>query len=186
MRISFVMLLPQDSSLTSPRTNSMQPNGLRVLSLIPGFMDKLVGKELEKMQHLSALPGENTFLADTDVSGVSQLAGFPIVGVRRSVFHRTIVEVAQNHGVKVVFSHQLVDLKQEADSVEVTFASGATDRASFVVGCDGLHSNTRICLFGNETVTFTGLTQVRGRFETLQDNLRTLCALSDGWDNTNA
>ena len=141
--------------------DSMQPNGLRVLALIPGFMEKLVGANLEKMQHLSVLPDADTVLADLDLSVVPQLAGFPIVGVRRSVFHRTIVEVAESHGVKVVFGHQLVDLKEEEDCVEVTFANGAIDRASFVVGCDGLHSNTRICLFGSETATFTGLTQVR-------------------------
>ena len=142
-------------------TDSMQPNGLRVLALIPGFMDKLIGSKLEKMQHLSILPEENTVLADIDLSGVSLLSGFPIVGVRRHVFHRTIVEAAESHDVKVVYGHQLVNLKQEADCVEVTFANGTTDSASFVVGCDGLHSNTRICLFGSETATYTGLTQVR-------------------------
>ena len=139
----------------------MQPNGLRVLALIPGFMEKLVGADIERMQHFSVLADENTILADLDLSVVPQLAGFPIVGVRRSVFHRTIIEVAESHDIRVVFGHQLVGLKQEEDSVEVSFANGATDRASFVVGCDGLHSNTRICLFGSETATFTGLTQVR-------------------------
>ena len=38
--------------------------------------------------------------------------------------------------------------------------NGKTDSASFVAGCDGLHSNTRISLFGKEEATFTGLVQV--------------------------
>ncbi|KZT70893.1 FAD/NAD(P)-binding domain-containing protein [Daedalea quercina L-15889] len=140
----------------------LQPNGLRVLTLIPGIMEKLVGQPLEKMQHISILPDENTVLADVDVSGLPQVSGYRLIGLCRPVLNRAIVEVAQSHGVKIVFGHQLVTLKQEADSVEVTFANGKTDSASFVIGCDGLHSNTRVCLFGEETASFTGLTQTGG------------------------
>ncbi len=39
----------------------------------------------------------------------------------------------------------------------VGFANGKTDTASFVMGCDGLHSDTRKTLFGKEAVSFTGL-----------------------------
>ncbi|TFY56253.1 hypothetical protein EVJ58_g7751 [Rhodofomes roseus] len=140
----------------------MQPNGLRVLALIPGFMEKLIGQTVEKMQHVSFLQDETDVLVDVDVSQLSQYAGFPIIGVRRSVLNQTIIEVAQSHGVEIIFGHQLVALKQEVDSVEVTFANGAKDTASFVIGCDGLHSNTRVCLFGSESAKFTGLTQTGG------------------------
>jgi 2-polyprenyl-6-methoxyphenol hydroxylase-like FAD-dependent oxidoreductase len=44
--------------------------------------------------------------------------------------------------------------------VDVTFANGTKDTASFVVGCDGLHSNTRIALFGKEKADFTGMVRV--------------------------
>ncbi|KAH9920084.1 uncharacterized protein B0H18DRAFT_1096002 [Fomitopsis serialis] len=139
----------------------LQPNGLRVL-------------------HYSRLHGEAHRTADPETAtricssrrdyctcrcrhiANGRTAGFPAIGVRRPVFNRTIVEVAESHGVKIVFGHQLVSLKQEAESVEVTFANGAVDSASFVIGCDGLHSDTRICLFGSESATFTGLTQTGG------------------------
>ena len=42
----------------------------------------------------------------------------------------------------------------------VRFANGATDTAAFVVGCDGLHSDTRRALFGEEAAAFTGLARV--------------------------
>ena len=63
-------------------------------------------------------------------------------------------------GVPIVFGHELVSLEQDADGVRATFANGKTDSASLLVGCDGLHSNTRVALFGEEAADFTGLTQV--------------------------
>ena len=62
--------------------------------------------------------------------------------------------------MRVVFGHQLVGLEEHEDHVVVRFANGQEDEASFVVGCDGLHSNTRACLFGKEAAVYTGLTQV--------------------------
>ncbi|PCH43569.1 FAD/NAD(P)-binding domain-containing protein [Wolfiporia cocos MD-104 SS10] len=141
----------------------LQPNGLRVLSLIPGFVERIIGKPLEKIMHHSILPDESTVLVDSDIPALlPERTGFTLTGVRRPVFNRTIVEAAQEHGVEIVFGHQLVDLKESEDSVEVTFANGTKDTASFVVGCDGIHSNTRICLFGKEPVDFTGLIQTGG------------------------
>ncbi|KAH9832255.1 uncharacterized protein C8Q71DRAFT_778149 [Rhodofomes roseus] len=141
----------------------MQPNGLRVLGLIPGFMEKLVGQPLERFKHCSVLGDEAAVLVDVDYpSRLPEATGYSMMGVRRPLFNRTIVEVAESHGIKIIFGHQLVSLKQENDSVEVTFANGVVDNASFVVGCDGLHSNTRTCLFGRESVDYTGLTQTGG------------------------
>lgn len=147
---------------TQYRTHdSMQPNGLRVLGLIPSLTDALVGAPVERFKHCSVLQDETAVLVDNDYPArLPAETGYSMMGVRRAVFHRTIVEVALAQGIPIVFGHQLVSLKQEGDGVEVTFANGVIDKASFVVGCDGLHSNTRICLFGNESVSFTGLTQV--------------------------
>ncbi|OBZ66994.1 Zeaxanthin epoxidase, chloroplastic [Grifola frondosa] len=141
----------------------LQPNGLKVLALIPGLVESIVGKEIEKMKFVSVLEEDAGVLAQSDaLSQVSARFGFRLRGTRRPVFHRTLLAAAERHGVRVVFGHQLVALEQDDESVRVTFANGHTDSASFVVGCDGLHSNTRVCLFGKEEATFTGLTQASG------------------------
>lgn len=62
-------------------------------------------------------------------------------------------------GVEIKWGHKLVSLEQSHNSVTVTFENGTKDTGSFVVGCDGLHSNTRKCLFGEEKAEFTGLCQ---------------------------
>ncbi len=87
--------------------------------------------------------------------------GFGMLGVGRVAFHHTLIKHAQENGIPIVFGHQLVSFEETADSVTVTFANGKSDTASFLIGCDGLHSNTREYLFGKQEPTFTGLVQVR-------------------------
>lgn len=87
-------------------------------------------------------------------------ASVDALGVRRAALHKTLVETAVEAGVELKWGHKLVSLEQDEDSVSVAFENGTRDTGSFVVGCDGLHSNTRVCLFGKEKADFTGLVQV--------------------------
>lgn len=141
----------------------MQVNGLRVLSLIPGLVDKIPGKRIHSIIQYSTCPDDSGLLSETDIPGtyIYEKYGFGIVGVERAAFHKTLIETAEEHGVEIKWGHSLVSLEQGEDDVRVTFANGHTDTASFVVGCDGLHSNTRKSLFGEEKADFTGLVQVR-------------------------
>ena len=108
------------------------------------------------MIYHSVLPEDEGLLGKVRITGP--------IGVQRPTFHRRLVDLAQEHGVEIVWGHQLVALEQHEESVTVTFQNGKTDTASFVVGCDGIHSNTRACLFGKEAADFTGLIQVSSGF----------------------
>lgn len=147
---------------------SIQPNGLRVLNLIPGLLDKINGIVEERFTHSSAVPGDEGLLASFDISMLSAQVGFGLFGVMRSEFHRTLIAAAEEAGVRIFWGHQLVALEQHDNHVNVTFANGAKDTASFVVGCDGLHSDTRVALFGREEASYTGLTQVSQRFSSVR------------------
>ncbi|KAF9227280.1 FAD/NAD(P)-binding domain-containing protein [Gyrodon lividus] len=142
----------------------LQPNGLRVLSLIPGLIDKIPGYSPHKQIHCSSLNGTEEVLVDEDLSSstMTQLFGFPLIGTRRTEFHRLLIETAQQYGIEVVWGHQAMDFEQTDDDVRVKFTNETSDTASFVVGCDGLHSNTRTVLFGREKANFTGLVQFGG------------------------
>ena len=131
---------------------SLQANGLKVLSRIPGLVESIEGAPIERMIYHSVLPEDEGLLGKVRITGP--------IGVQRPTFHRRLVDLAQEHGVEIVWGHQLVALEQHEESVTVTFQNGKTDTASFVVGCDGIHSNTRACLFGKEAADFTGLIQV--------------------------
>ncbi len=131
-------------------------------------MDKIAHQSIDQLVFYSASAADGASeLARTDApAGLRDFSGVGIgvAGVRRPLLLRTLVEVAEAHGVRVVFGHQLVQVEEPAgeERVVVRFANGYEDSASFVVGCDGLHSNTRTCLFGKEAAVFTGLTQVSG------------------------
>ena len=138
---------------------SLQANGLKVLGLIPGLVDKIEKHEVAEIVQYSSLAEDERELVRLRTP-LKELTGYGVNGVRRPVFLRALIEEAQARGVPVLFGHQLVGFEQHEDNVTVRFANGKTDTGSFVVGCDGLHSNTRVTLFGEEAVSFTGLTQV--------------------------
>lgn len=52
------------------------------------------------------------------------------------------------HGVEYVFGDRIAELTQDADGVDVTFASGDRRRFDLVIGADGLHSGLRATVFG--------------------------------------
>ncbi|KAI0790626.1 hypothetical protein C8Q75DRAFT_716562 [Abortiporus biennis] len=141
----------------------LQPNGLIILDKIHGLLESLEGCAIERFLMFSEVPEDAGILADSDApSKMKEKFGHSILSVKRTTFHRQLVEAAQKAGVEVVFGHRLVSLKQDDNSVTVTFANGNTATASFVVGCDGLHSDTRISLFGKEEPSYTGLAQCGG------------------------
>ncbi|KAI0692372.1 FAD/NAD(P)-binding domain-containing protein [Cerioporus squamosus] len=139
----------------------LQPNGLRVLELIPGLLDKIVRCTVEEALHYSALPGDEGELVSNKFP-LAEICGHGIDGARWSVVQRTLIEAAQERGITVHFSYELVDLWQDENIVTVKFTNGKTDEGNFLVGCDGFHSHTSICLFGKEEAVFMGLTQTGG------------------------
>ncbi|KIK47163.1 hypothetical protein CY34DRAFT_799699 [Suillus luteus UH-Slu-Lm8-n1] len=142
----------------------LQPNGLRVLSLIPGLVEQIPGQSPNRMIHCSSLDGKEDILVDDDISPdtMRERFGFPMIGVRRTEFQQLLIDMAEKHSIEIKWGHQAIEFEQSEDAVEVTFTNGTKDTASFVVGCDGLHSNTRIALFGKEKANFTGLAQFGG------------------------
>lgn len=133
-----------------------------MLSTIPGLVESLEGRTIDRLLFQSVLPEDPGVLADSDApTKMKEAYGFGMFGVRRTTFHRQIVEFAEKSGVRIVWGHNVVGLEQNEDSVTVKFENGNADTASLVIGCDGLHSGTRIALFGKEEASFTGLVQVR-------------------------
>ncbi|GLZ38181.1 FAD-dependent monooxygenase [Actinokineospora sp. NBRC 105648] len=61
------------------------------------------------------------------------------------VLYRETVE-----GVEYLFGDSITALTQDADGVDVTFATAAPRRFDLVVGADGLHSRVRSLAFGDE------------------------------------
>ncbi|KAI0823310.1 FAD/NAD-P-binding domain-containing protein [Trametes gibbosa] len=164
---------------------ALQTNGLRVLSLLPGLLDKVEGGKIEQLIQYSTLPEDSGELSRSDgPAQVQAKYGFGMMGVNRAAFHHTLLQHASEKGIPIVFGHQLVSFGETADSVTAEFANGKKDTASFLVGCDGLHSNTRECLFGRQEPIFTGLVQTGGLSETPTELLTPRTAINMYGDGT--
>lgn len=132
-----------------------------MLSRIPGLVDAIPAYLLDEFHYYSVIPNDTAHFATLDGPRRAREAGkLGTRSVRRSLLQRAVVEFAQREGVQFHWGHKLESLEQKEEDVTVTFANGIKESFSFVVGCDGLHSNTRQCLFGTVPADYTGLTQV--------------------------
>ena len=137
----------------------MSPNGLAVLAKLPGLLESIEKSTLDRFLTCSAVEEDKRVLLDMPLKPPP--SGHRTILVRRAALHKAIIDFAVKSGVEIRWNYKLVDLEQHEEFVTVKFDDGLEDTASFVVGCDGLHSNTRICLFGEQKADYTGLVQVR-------------------------
>jgi len=84
-----------------------------------------------------------TFRAD-DHGGDGYIADIEIL---RGDLSQVLYEDTRD-GVEYVFGDRIAELTQDADGVDVVFASGDRRRFDLVVGADGLHSALRAMVFG--------------------------------------
>ena len=85
--------------------------------------------------------------------------------IKREALLDHLVSCAQEMGIVINWDYRLIGIEEVreggTEEVEMKFENGKSERASFVVGCDGLRSGVRTALFGPEEPKFTGIIQVR-------------------------
>ena len=114
------------------------------------------------MSSYSTLGVDEGLLGDNDVpTDIHKVFGYPMRGVRRTELIKALIDTAEAQGIRIHWDHRLTDIEQTDGGVKAIFANGSIDSGAFLVGCDGLHSATRKALFGEEPITFLGMTQVR-------------------------
>ena len=84
-----------------------------------------------------------TFRAD-DHDGDGYISEIEIL---RGDFSQVLYDDTRD-GVEYVFGDRIAELTQDADGIDVTFASGDQRRFELVIGADGLHSALRAMVFG--------------------------------------
>lgn len=133
-------------------------NGLRVISKIPGLIEHIGGWEIDELSMYSVVPGDEGLLGTTGYyKRLKQRTGFGSLCIRRRHLQERLLEFAENLGIEVRWAHKLENLDQSEEGVVATFENGSQESFSFVVGCDGLYSRTRVCLFGEQPVDYTGV-----------------------------
>ena len=141
----------------------LQSNGMKVLGLIPGLNDRLPGQRLSDTISVSLT--QHQILTRSGAPGrINDQFGLGLRGVSRTKFHQVLIDEAERQGIQIHWDHKLIDIRQTDVDVTAIFQNGKAVTGSFAVGCDGLHSGSRVALFGQEEATFTGLTQVLPSF----------------------
>ena len=72
-----------------------------------------------------------------------------VVEIMRGDLARILYELTKDE-VEYRFGDSIQALKQDEEGVDVTFERGGSRRFDLVIGADGLHSNVRTLVFGDE------------------------------------
>lgn len=76
--------------------------------------------------------------------------GVDVVEIMRGDLARALYELTKDE-VEYCFGDSIQELRQDEAGVDVAFERGGSRRFDLVVGADGLHSNVRTLVFGDET-----------------------------------
>ena len=90
-----------------------------------------------------------TFLFEAPNSDDAAPGMPPVNGITRPLLHKVLTEAAVGAGARIMLGTSVADLDDRGDHVVVRFSDGRSKRYDFVIGCDGLYSNTRQMLFGD-------------------------------------
>jgi 2-polyprenyl-6-methoxyphenol hydroxylase-like FAD-dependent oxidoreductase len=96
------------------------------------------------------------FNADGDLLHTLEIPGLlghewpAVCGMMRPTLHRILADEARGKGVSVRLGVTVVSLEQRPDGVDVELSDGATESYDLVLGADGMRSQIRKLVFGDE------------------------------------
>ena len=98
-----------------------------------------------------------TFLMDAPNESRAAPDFPPNNGITRPDLQRILSDAAYAHGVAIRLGTKVAELRDEGDNVEVTLSDGTSARYDLIIGSDGLYSDTRRRVFGDDLKPrFTG------------------------------
>jgi salicylate hydroxylase len=89
--------------------------------------------------------------------------GSPYYMVHRADLHALLLDSVRANDPQCIFlQHEFTGLEQTVTSVTAQFANAISAPSDLLIGCDGIRSTVRECLFGAESPLFTGYIAWRG------------------------
>src|SRR5690606_25672779 len=81
--------------------------------------------------------------------------GFPYFTIYRADLHRILTEAVTALDPDAIrVNHKVVNVSQDSHGVTAHMADGSTVKGDVLVGADGVHSNVRAALFGDDNPVF--------------------------------
>ncbi|PQE31679.1 Salicylate hydroxylase protein [Rutstroemia sp. NJR-2017a WRK4] len=141
----------------------MQPNGLKVLSLV-GLAESVTNaaphvKETSNITHT----GESIGSCDL-LGGAKERYGQPACGVKRTEFNLHLKQAVLDAGIELHEGWKLVDIEDSEYGVTAISEDGQKVEGSFLIGCDGIRAMSRSILLKRKGIeepeaSYTGLIQ---------------------------
>jgi salicylate hydroxylase len=135
---------------------NLAPNGLRALREI----DAALGDKIYSLATRNLPPKEDTWMwvrygaasgEHVDGETIMELRAPPTGNMtmhRQELLATLAAHMGEGHAR---FGKKLVRFEQDDDGVVLSFEDGTEASASVLVGCDGIHSRVRACLFGRDS-----------------------------------
>jgi 2-polyprenyl-6-methoxyphenol hydroxylase-like FAD-dependent oxidoreductase len=101
------------------------------------------------MQELRLVDDKGKRIAGFGTRVLRELTGGRFVTLARSDLSRLLFETVKDKA-EVIFGDEIVDLREDAEGVEVQFRHATARRYDLVIGAGGLHSPVRTLVFGPE------------------------------------
>jgi 2-polyprenyl-6-methoxyphenol hydroxylase-like FAD-dependent oxidoreductase len=108
-----------------------------------------INREGYHIREMRIVNGKGDRISGFGTNVFRELTGGRYVTIGRSDLSRLLVETIKNN-TEIVFNDEVIDLREQADSVQITFKVGKQRRFDLVVGADGLHSTIRRLMFGSQ------------------------------------
>jgi 2-polyprenyl-6-methoxyphenol hydroxylase-like FAD-dependent oxidoreductase len=106
-------------------------------------------QEKTTLEEMSFVDKRNQRISLPNIQALPKALGLDVVETMRGDLARTLYELTKDE-VEYCFRDSIQALKQDEAGVDVTFERGGCRRFDLVVGADGLHSNVRTLVFGDE------------------------------------
>ncbi len=125
-------------------------NGRNILSKL-GLCDKF-DKEGSRIRYYKICDGKGRELRTFNLSEFYSQYGLAYTQINRVSLHDWLVELAGKE--KISLDTHVKTIQQNDDAVTVEFTNGEIKQYDLVVGADGIHSQVRSLVFGNEYESF--------------------------------
>jgi salicylate hydroxylase len=139
-------------------------NRLKVLDLV-GVAKKVNTESTPIERFIDATAGGKPLGSSDLPSTFKDKYRQPLAGIRRTSINLMLKSALLTQDVDVREGWELLDIKEDEDSVTAYFNGGRSVTGSFLIGCDGIKSASRTTLLRMKGISegspsYTGLTQV--------------------------
>jgi 2-polyprenyl-6-methoxyphenol hydroxylase-like FAD-dependent oxidoreductase len=149
---------------------NLTPNAVRCLDIL-GVLDVLkvrkLGCEINSIQLFSLHTGSSLGTINYDGNG-DGFGGYRGWRVMRSELMQAMLDVAQKMGIRIEYGKKLTGL-EETDSVTIKFEDGTSAVGDLVLGCDGIHSATRMYIEPARVPSYSGIASAYGFTNTSEE-----------------